>query len=276
MRADISLKTVSPNSVAMTNFAWVILTAVLFSAGQAKGASCSVNSPAHKVALVELYTSEGCSSCPPADRWLNSLTEKGFSADQVVPLAFHVDYWNYLGWSDPFSQSQFSIRQREAARLNRNRVVYTPQVMLQGADYPGWVSGARFSDAVSVIKQQPVHAQLSLNLLTELNSYTLTIKGFVDSAVARSAVQVFIVLYENQLITQVLVGENAGRTLNHDHVVRILLGPFQVSNDGFIDIKRVVALEKSWNPARLGAAAFVQGASSGNVLQAVMLAPCSK
>src|SRR4051794_5009755 len=73
-------------------------------------ASCSADSPQHTLALVELYTSEGCSDCPPADRWLRSL-----KPGSVVPIAFHVDYWDYIGWKDPFARAAFSARQRELA-----------------------------------------------------------------------------------------------------------------------------------------------------------------
>lgn len=259
----------------MQHFKRIILTVALFAAGHATGATCSVKSPAHTVALLELYTSEGCSSCPPADRWLSSLVEKGFRADQVVPLALHVDYWNYLGWSDPFSQAQFGARQREITQLNRQRVVYTPQITLQGEDYRVWGSSSSFAQAVRAINQQPAQAELNLSLATAQKVITITLKGMVNDASVHPGARVFIALYENRLSTQVPAGENAGRVLQHDHVVRVWLGPFQVGGDGRIDLNRAASLDQAWNPAYLGAAAFVQDARSGNVLQAVMLPACS-
>ena len=89
---------------------------------------CSAKSGAGTAALVELYTSEGCDSCPPADAWLRKLPAAG--AGSVVPLSFHVDYWDYIGWKDPFANPAFGARQRELAAVNRARIVYTPQVML--------------------------------------------------------------------------------------------------------------------------------------------------
>jgi hypothetical protein len=256
----------------MKPLGWTLLTAAMLAAAPAAATPCSVKSPAHAVALVELYTSEGCSSCPPADRWLSSLRDS-FGADQLVPLALHVDYWNYLGWNDPFSQAQFSVRQREIAQLNRQRVVYTPQVTLQGEDYRGWGSG-RFADAVRAINQQPARAELNLSLGVAQDAVTLVLKGGVSDASARPAAQVFMALYENQLSTRVPAGENAGRTLRHDHVVRVWLGPFQVGSDGRIDLSRAVTFDKNWNSTQLGAAAFVQDARSGDVLQAVALPAC--
>jgi hypothetical protein len=107
-------------------------------------ASCNARSGPKTVALVELYTSEGCNSCPPADRWLSGLGAQGYGPDRVVPLALHVDYWDYIGWKDPYAKREFSQRQRKLTLLQRQALVYTPQVMLQGKDFRGW--GARAFD----------------------------------------------------------------------------------------------------------------------------------
>lgn len=96
---------------------------------------CESHSTARRVAVIELYTSEGCNSCPPADRWVSSLPALGFSADRVVPPAFHVDYWDYLGWRDRFAQASFCARQRAQADHAGARFVYTPQLLLNGADF---------------------------------------------------------------------------------------------------------------------------------------------
>ncbi|MGH8673906.1 MAG: DUF1223 domain-containing protein, partial [Burkholderiales bacterium] len=131
----------------------LLRTALLVAAVQAfpvQAAQCSAQSGARTTALVELYTSEGCDSCPPADRWLSSLGARGHTPDRVVPLALHVDYWDYIGWKDRFAKALFSARQRNLAQLMRAKVVYTPQVLLQGEDFRGWHSGA-FDAAVAKI-----------------------------------------------------------------------------------------------------------------------------
>src|SRR5262245_36872571 len=102
---------------------------------------CAAKSPAHTTALVELYTSEGCDSCPPADRWLSSLGGKGYTADRVVPIALHVDYWDYIGWKDPYARAAHSARQRKMASLARAAAIYTPQVLVQGKDFRDWRGG---------------------------------------------------------------------------------------------------------------------------------------
>ena len=101
----------------------------------ALAAQCAAQSGSRTVALVELYTSEGCDSCPPADRWLSSLSAQGHTPDKVVPLSLHVDYWDYIGWKDPYAKREFATRQRKLADLKRAKVIYTPQVLLQGQDF---------------------------------------------------------------------------------------------------------------------------------------------
>ena len=89
----------------------------------AAGAQCSAQSGARTAVLVELYTSEGCDSCPPADRWLSSLQSQGFTPEKVVPLALHVDYWDYIGWKDPYAKREFATRQRKHADLKRAKII---------------------------------------------------------------------------------------------------------------------------------------------------------
>src|SRR4030095_1399404 len=110
-----------------------------------------------------LYTSEGCSSCPPADRWLSGLGSR-YPAGSLVPLALHVDYWDYIGWKDPYAEREFSLRQRKLTQLQRMAFVYTPQVMLQGRD---WRRGetSSFDAEVAPINAQPARARLQLAIL---------------------------------------------------------------------------------------------------------------
>src|SRR6185312_7071942 len=111
-------------------------------------ADCRAHSPDHSTALIELYTSEGCDSCPPADRWLSSLSKQKLG-DRAVALALHVDYWDRLGWKDRFGSAGFSQRQREESARSGGEFVYTPQVMLQGRDFPQWQAGAAFDRAIA-------------------------------------------------------------------------------------------------------------------------------
>jgi hypothetical protein len=129
----------------------------------AQAAQCVSQSGPGTTALVELYTSEGCSSCPPADRWLANLGRR-YAPASVVPLALHVDYWDYIGWKDPYARREFSLRQRKLSQLQRLALVYTPQVVLQGRDWRLWHARA-FDEEVARINAQPAKARLKLELL---------------------------------------------------------------------------------------------------------------
>src|ERR1700739_1342795 len=94
--------------------------------------ACRAQSPAHRVALLELYTSEGCSSCPPADQYVAGLRASGVTADQAVVLSEHVDYWNYIGWKDPYSRAAFTERQRWLSDLAGSHTIYTPEMFIAG------------------------------------------------------------------------------------------------------------------------------------------------
>src|SRR5258708_31183851 len=122
----------------------VTLASFFAFAARAADPACSATSGPRTTALVELYTSEGCDSCPAAHHWLSSLFGQGFRPDQVVPLALHVDYRDYIGWKDPFAQGAFSRRQRKLAPVKRPGIVYTPQGLLQGRGFPP-LSGGQFS-----------------------------------------------------------------------------------------------------------------------------------
>src|SRR5881394_2646922 len=135
-----------------------VLAFCLVSAAQAQ--KCTARSGDKTAVLVELYTSEGCNSCPPADRWLSGLGKK-YPAELVVPLALHVDYWDYIGWKDPYAKREFSQRQRRLSQLQRAALVYTPQVLVQGADFRTWGS-SEFERTVARINAQPARSQIQL------------------------------------------------------------------------------------------------------------------
>ena len=126
-----------------TIFALAALTSLTQMSANAQ--TCSKVSPAHTIALLELYTSEGCSSCPPADKFVSNLQRStSLTTDQVVPISLHVDYWDYIGWKDNFANPEFAKRQRDMAALGHARGVYTPQLAINGQDTRSWLSDARF------------------------------------------------------------------------------------------------------------------------------------
>ena len=232
-------------------------------------AACTAVSTKHTVAVAELYTSEGCDSCPPADRWLSGLAARGLTTDKVIPLGLHVDYWDYIGWKDIYAKPVFTARQRAQARLANSTVVYTPQVMLQGRDFRGWAGGG-FESAVKAINARPARADIALSVSRQEASVN------VQASVARAnGAEVYLALVQSRLVSQVKAGENRGATLRHDHVVRDWIGPLRAGADGTLRLERTLTAPKPLSPNDLGVVALVQDGRSGEVLQALQLNLCS-
>ena len=175
---------------------------------QSAGAACSARSPATVVPVVELYTSEGCNSCPPADQWISKL-----KADpDIVALAFHVDYWDRLGWKDRFSNANFTQRQAEQQLSNGARFSYTPQVVLDGADRKDWPGLA-----APLSTRSRAAATVGLELAREGDAFTATV---APAAGAPGRLAAYWAVTEQGHVTAVKAGENSGVTLKHDYVVR--------------------------------------------------------
>ncbi len=172
-------------------------------------ASCQAVSQATPPTVLELYTSEGCSSCPPADRWLSGL--KGRS--DVLALAFHVTYWDRLGWPDRFALPEGTARQHQLAQLAGSRQVYTPQVVANGKDRPQWHRAplprpAAAGPSAVTVRLARIGQQVTVDVGTVPGNAAVQLSGY------------WAVL-EDQHESKVRAGENAGETLRHDHVVRL-------------------------------------------------------
>ena len=265
--------TLSPRSFASTALL-LFNCAVLLGPSVSGATECTATSGQHRVAMLELYTSEGCDSCPAADKWVSGLPARKFTVDRVLTLAFHVDYWNQLGWTDPFSQAVFSARQREHSKRRGVSFVVTPQLLLNGQDYRRGGVSDDFDDRIRGINQSRAPAEIRLKVSRAGD----VLVGALDVRVGADAVNrradVYLALYENNLVTAVGAGENRGRTLKHDYVVRTLVGPLALDDNGNLSRNHRFELDRRWKPQDLSLAAFVQHPDSGDVLQAVA-AHCS-
>lgn len=242
----------------------------LASISASNAAECTAKSGEHIVPLLELYTSEGCSSCPPADKWLSNLNTE---STKVTPLAFHVDYWNYIGWQDRFSKAEYSNRQRKLA-TNAVGFVYTPQFVLNGKDFRAW-NNMRLAQAADGIHTLPATAQLQLDAVS-LSNGEITLKAIAnvpDSAIAKRA-DIFVALYENKLVSKVNAGENNGSELHHDYVVRELFGAYPMH--ALNAFNKQFNLSTAWQKRDAGAVMFVQDRQTGAVLQSLALRFCQE
>lgn len=181
--------------------------------------ACEASSGERLRPVLELYTSEGCSSCPPADRWLSALAGSPL-ADQVLPLALHVDYWDYIGWPDRFADKRFTERQRLHAYRNRLGHIYTPQVVLAGRDTPGWARGEAFVDQLRAQAARPAALSLAVSAADGPGEVTARITAAPRSGqVIDREGRLHVGLTADGLSSEVRRGENAGRSLRHDRVV---------------------------------------------------------
>jgi len=168
----------------------------------------TVTSTNARATLVELFTSEGCSSCPPAEAWLSDLAKSERLWNDVVPVAFHVDYWDYLGWRDIFARPAFSERQRDYAEAWKSDRVYTPGFVVNGVEWSGW------RDQRPLPKSSGNAGKLTLNL-----THGSAMVFFEPAQKPRGELTAHVALLGMGLARKVLAGENKGKTLVHDFVV---------------------------------------------------------
>lgn len=260
----------------LRNYLLIWGASIVLLPGAAIAATCSaatdVASGAGSAALVELYTSEGCDSCPPADRWLSTLSAKKMD---VVPLAFHVDYWDYIGWKDRFAQTKFTDRQRNAVALQGSRTVYTPQVMMDGRDARQWTSSVAFEARVRELAKRAPRATIKLRAEPLAQSAKISADVTLANPADGRHAALFVALTENNLVSRVTAGENKGVTLKHDFVVRSFSGAMPLATG--VRVRDVtIAIPADAKRGDLAVVAFVQDEKSGEVLQAVRGALCAE
>ena len=211
-------------------------------------------------ALVELYTSEGCSSCPPADQLMEKLQLEN-AGKPVYVVAFHVDYWNQLGWKDKYSTAEFTARQRQYSNWMNLETIYTPQVVVNGvSEYVG-------SNERSIVKA----IDASLNRGTD---NALTLKGRVDSGKIQVAYEVtgstknkalYLALVQKKASSNVKAGENEGRHLSHVQIVRELI-PVDITNKSTTINLPETLQQEGWE--LIG---FVQNKGNGSITAAAKM-----
>jgi len=223
-------------------------------------ATCDVQSAGRGAHLVELYTSEGCDSCPPAERWMSTLRKHA----DLIGLEFHVDYWDSSSWRDPFSDHSYTVRQQALAKRGNKDQIYTPQIWLDGHVWYNWPKGA---------PPEPVGAPAPPLRVRADADDTLRVHIEIDATASRPDYRIYAALSESGLSENVRGGENRGKTLAHDEVVRAFAGPLNPPQaDVELKIPARVAREKA------SVVAFVQDEGDGSIVQAIRvpLTECKK
>ena len=201
----------SKNLLKKTALITLLGSTVLFNVLSAKDFS----SKSEATDVLELYTSEGCSSCPPAEHWLNALKNKPGLFTDVIPMAFHVDYWDYIGWKDRFAKTSYSERQRDYVRNGQSSQVYTPQFVANSGEWARWHRGQRVwtpnNKNVGVLKASV--ADNADKVLVKFNPESKQLLSKSGNYVLNVAI------LGMGLSTKVKAGENHGETLDHEFVV---------------------------------------------------------
>jgi len=190
-----------------------LIALTLAAAMNVQSATLSFASPETQTSLLELYTSEGCSSCPPADAWFTQLTQSPRLWKDFVPVAFHIDYWDRLGWRDPWSSSRFSDRQRALAKRWHSDAIYTPAAVLNGVEWRDW----------NEHQKGPEPSSLKVGYLTVTSTDTNHWQGgFIAAGAKTGSFELHAALLIGHVNSNVKAGENQGRRLRHDFVATSL------------------------------------------------------
>jgi hypothetical protein len=220
------------------------------------GAGSESPAPVHPV-VVELFTAQGCSSCPPADRLLTELGGSG--GGEIIPLAFHVDYWNHDGWTDPFSSADWTRRQVSYAKKLGLQQIYTPQAVVDGSVELIGSRGPELRSAVAAAAAKPA-ATIALKLEPSESKVLVKADAELPEDLKSGSWVLMFAVYETGLVTPVKSGENGGKTLQNDYVVRSLKSGDRVKATS--SQTATLSLDKGWSRERLGVAVFLQDPST--------------
>lgn len=238
---------------------------ILFSILSLTGALVPLKSPADQtfktaeaqVNLIELYTSEGCSSCPPADLWLRNLRKKPELWSRFVPLAFHVDYWDHLGWKDKYAKSEFTQRQKTYGYIWGTGTIYTPEMVLNGNEWRAW----RSSDLNELRNSKGNPGVLEASLK---NGKLLSVK-FYPTRIDDRSLKLNVATLRNSASSLVKAGENSGSNLQHGFIVNCL------DSKNLVRSGKIYSSEHSLCEVPSGPASFAAWVTNaeGTIIQAI-------
>ena len=251
--------------LAVFTITLTLLAAFLFAEDSSSASFANPNPPAPVV--VELFTSEGCSSCPPADQLLQKFDKQPFPGAQLIVLSEHVDYWNHIGWTDPYSSAAYSQRQNTYGNRLRLESVYTPQMVVDGSDE---FVGNDPHEATKVFEKAVTRTKIPVRISRATLEGNL-VKAHLETgplpAQSKKADLVFVVAL-NHAESEVARGENSGRHLTHVAVVRTLIKPASLRDGQSFSQDVSARIENGVDPSQLRVIAFLQESGQGRILGA--------
>ncbi|HSB11694.1 MAG TPA: DUF1223 domain-containing protein [Blastocatellia bacterium] len=262
-------------AIAAALFGLVIATpSPMLSSADRRSTALTYPSPVRVPVLVELFTSEGCSSCPPADELLSRLEQtQPVAGAEIIALSEHVDYWNRLGWTDPYSSGFFSARQNDYARAFDTDEIYTPQMIVDGrVQFVGSNSNRAQAAIADSARSAKATVRAALHNATAQSVALMIEVGDLQNAWSGDSAEVMLAITESGLRSSVSRGENAGRRLSHTAVVRSLskIGKIESHTSGF-QAQPTVSIHKDWKRENLKAVVFVQQRPSRRVIGSASL-----
>ncbi|MCX4187804.1 DUF1223 domain-containing protein [Methylophaga sp. OBS4] len=223
-----------------------------------------------QLAVMELFTSEGCGLCPAADRWVQRLPQQGITEEQLIVLGFHIDYLNDAkGWIDRFAKPLFSERQRQLARLNLYQTVFTPEIFISGEVVHNWQKHG--IDVIEFVNSFAPIAHIKLNVEKQASQLHVSSKISVSGDENRDYSKLYLAITEDNIVSEIHGGDNIGAIFNHQNLVRAWLGPFDLDKDGETELNTQIALDQDWDLNNLKLVAVVQNLYDGYVLQGLSL-----
>ena len=239
----------------------LILISCLLSMSAQASETLTVETGTQQIAVVELYTSEGCSSCPPADQWLEALVETESDEIDVLALAFHVDYWDYIGWKDRFGSPKHTSRQRQLGANNKQRTIYTPEFFVGGKEARG--TGNVLSQ-IYAANETDSSIHLKLSVRRDGNYFQIDLEPRRDELDSKMLHHRYFI-YEKDLVSDVTRGENSGETLSHQNVVRYMSRARKLNQSN----QHNITIDPDWQLENIGVAALVTTPGNESYLQAV-------
>jgi hypothetical protein len=244
----------------------VVLASALVLVAQTQPPAPVDSSAARTPILVELFTSEGCSDCPPADAFLQELDQQPYPGAEMIVLSEHVDYWNHDGWKDPYSSNFYSERQAEYAREFGLKTVYTPQMVVDGSSE---FAGSHRAEASGAFAKAATAPTIGIRL-SSISVGANTLRAHLETAALPKGqkADVYVVVALNHAESQVSAGENAGRRISHTAVARIMKKVGSIPKEQTFAEDVELKLTPELAAANLRLVAFIQEGHQGKVLGA--------